>query len=96
MKDLEPLFDRVLVKRDKSGLEKKANNVGLVLPNQVKDNYQSAIGEIVKCGPDVRPEVSSLINKKALISHYSGIDVKIGDEDYLLISDSDILGEVHE
>lgn len=96
MKDFEPIEDRVLLKRDLSGLEKKANSAGLVLPGTVKQNYQSAIGTIIKCGPLCRDSVANLLNKKVLVSHYSGIDVKIGEDDYLLVSDADILGEVND
>ena len=93
---VQPLGDRVFVKVSASE-EKTAG--GILLPDTAKEKPQ--IGEIVAVGPGKRndddsrqaPEVK--IGDKVLYSKYAGTDIKLGTEEYVLLSEKDILAVVH-
>ncbi|MEM8806387.1 MAG: co-chaperone GroES [Cyanobacteria bacterium P01_G01_bin.38] len=90
-----PLGDRVLIKVSQSE-EKTAG--GILLPDTAKEKPQ--IGEITSVGPGKRnddgsrqaPEVK--IGDKVLYSKYAGTDIKFSGEDYVLLSEKDILAVV--
>ncbi|ABB58344.1 co-chaperone GroES [Synechococcus elongatus] len=90
-----PLGDRVFVKVAEAE-EKTAG--GIILPDNAKEKPQ--VGEIVAVGPGKRnddgsrqaPEVK--IGDKVLYSKYAGTDIKLGNDDYVLLSEKDILAVV--
>lgn len=90
-----PLGDRVLVKV--AAAEEKTAG-GILLPDNAKEKPQ--VGEVVAVGPGKRnddgsrqaPEVST--GNKVLYSKYAGTDIKLGGEDYVLLSEKDILAVV--
>ena len=90
-----PLGDRVLVKV--AAAEEKTAG-GILLPDNAKEKPQ--VGEVVAVGPGKRnddgsrqaPEVGS--GNKVLYSKYAGTDIKLGGEDYVLLSEKDILAVV--
>ena len=90
---IQPLGQRVLVKRLDS---EETSAGGIIIPDSAKEKPQEA--EIVALGTggkdddgnDIEFNVS--VGDKVLISKYGGTDVKLGDEDMLIISESDILG----
>ncbi|PSB28819.1 co-chaperone GroES [Stenomitos frigidus] len=92
---VKPLGDRVFVKVTASE-EKTAG--GILLPDAAKEKPQ--VGEIVAVGPGKRsddgsrqePEVK--IGDKVLYSKYAGTDIKLGTEEYVLLSEKDILAIV--
>jgi chaperonin GroES len=92
---VKPLGDRVFVKVSASE-EKTAG--GIFIPDAAKEKPQ--VGEIVQVGPGKRnddgtrqaPEVK--IGDKVLYSKYAGTDIKLGDEEYVLLSEKDILAVV--
>jgi chaperonin GroES len=92
---VKPLSDRVFVKVSASE-EKTAG--GILLPDAAKEKPQ--VGEIVAVGPGKRsddgsrqePEVK--IGDKVLYSKYAGTDIKLGAEEYVLLSEKDILAVV--
>lgn len=92
---VKPLGDRVFVKVSASE-EKTAG--GILLPDTAKEKPQ--IGEIVAVGPGKRnddgsrSEVEVKAGDKVLYSKYAGTDVKLGSEDYVLLSEKDILAIV--
>jgi chaperonin GroES len=89
---IKPLADRVVVK-PKAGDE--VTKGGIVLPDTAKDKPQE--GEIVAVGPGrlldngtrVAPEVK--VNDTVIFSKYSGTEIKIDGEEYLILRESDIL-----
>jgi chaperonin GroES len=89
------LGDRVLVKV--AAAEEKTAG-GILLPDNAKEKPQ--VGEVVAVGPGKRnddgsrqaPEVST--GNKVLYSKYAGTDIKLGGEDYVLLSEKDILAVV--
>jgi chaperonin GroES len=93
--NVKPLGDRVFVKVSASE-EKTAG--GILLPDTAKEKPQ--VGEIVAVGPGKRnddgsrQEVDVAIGDKVLYSKYAGTDIKIGSEEYVLLSEKDILAVV--
>ena len=92
---IRPLADRVLVKRLDEVEEQKVG--GIIIPDTAKEKPQEA--EIVAVGPGriedgerVGLEVS--VGDKVLIGKYSGTEVKIEGEEYLIMREDDILAIV--
>ncbi|HHW29330.1 MAG TPA: co-chaperone GroES [Syntrophomonadaceae bacterium] len=89
---LKPLSDHVLVKP--LSKEEKTEG-GIYLPDTAKEKPQE--GEVVAVGPGrmldngsrVAPEVK--VGDKVIYAKYGGTEVKIGDEEYLIMRESDIL-----
>ncbi len=92
---LKPLGDRVFVKVNPSE-EKTAG--GILLPDTAKEKPQ--VGEIVAVGPGKRNDDGSRsaldigVGDKVLYSKYAGTDIKLGGEEYVLLSEKDILATV--
>ncbi len=92
---VKPLGDRVFVKVSASE-EKTAG--GLYLPDTAKEKPQ--VGEVVALGPGKRnddgsrQEMEVKVGEKVLYSKYAGTDVKLGTEEYVLLSEKDILAIV--
>ena len=93
---VKPLGDRVFVKVSESE-EKTAG--GILLPDTAKEKPQ--VGEVVQVGPGKpnedgsrqSPEVG--IGDKVLYSKYAGTDIKLGSDEYVLLSEKDILAIVN-
>jgi chaperonin GroES len=89
---LRPLADRVVVKPAQA--EEKTKG-GIVLPDTAKDKPQE--GEVIAVGPGrvldngtkVAPEIK--VGDRVIYSKYSGSEIKIEGDDYLIIRESDIL-----
>ncbi len=92
---VNPLGDRVFVKVSPS--EEKTDG-GIYLPDNVKEKPQ--VGEVVAVGPGKvqdsgdRVPMEVKIGDKVLYSKYAGTDIKLGGEDYVLLSEKDILASV--
>ncbi|HHY36017.1 MAG TPA: co-chaperone GroES [Firmicutes bacterium] len=89
---LKPLADRVVLKPVEA--EEKTKG-GIVLPDTAKDKPQE--GEVIAVGPGrvldngtkLTPEVK--VGDRVIYSKYSGTEVKVDGEEYLIIRESDIL-----
>lgn len=89
-----PYFDRVLIKREKSALERRMEKSSLIAADQIKDNYKSSEGFLIKCADDCDDRIKALVGKRILFARYSGDDIKISDEDFVLATDTDVFGEL--
>lgn len=89
-----PIFDRVLIRRCDSSLSKKVSKAGLILPDNVKESYKASQGEIVTCGEDCHEDVKNLIGKEVLFARYSGDEIVLNGEEFILLSDRDIFGGI--
>lgn len=96
MINFTPIFDRVLIRRHDSALQKKTEKAGLILPDNAKDKYKSSIGTLVLCGADCHEDVQNLLGKAVLFARYSGDEIKLNDEEFLLATDRDIFGGIDE
>lgn len=92
---VQPLSDRILVKV--SVAEEKTAG-GIILPDAAKEKPQ--VGEVVSRGigkfneQGVRQPIDIEVGAKVLYSRYAGTELKIGDEDYMLLKEQDILAIV--
>jgi chaperonin GroES len=93
---LRPLGDRVVIKQLEA--EEKTKS-GIVLPNQAKEKPQEA--EVVAVGPggvvdgkEIKMEVK--IGDRVIYSKYAGTEVKVDNEEYIVLRQSDILAIVEQ
>ena len=90
-----PLHDRVLVRRIDAE-EKTAG--GIIIPDTAKEKSQE--GEIVASGPGARNEQGQFFpivvkpGDRVLFGKWSGTEVKIDGQDYLIMKESDLLGVI--
>ena len=90
-----PLHDRVLVRR-LDAEEKTAG--GIIIPDTAKEKPQQ--GEIVATGPGARNEQGQLVQldvkpgDHVLFGKWSGTEVKIDGEEFLIMKESDLLGVI--
>jgi chaperonin GroES len=90
-----PLHDRVVVRRIEA--EDKTSG-GIIIPDTAKEKPQE--GEVVAVGPGARDERGHLVpptvqpGDRILFGKWSGTEVKIVAEDFLIMKESDILGVV--
>ncbi|KAH8795677.1 10 kDa heat shock protein, mitochondrial [Hyaloscypha bicolor E] len=97
IKSLAPLLDRVLVQRVK--MEAKTAG-GIYLPeSSVKELNEAKVLAVGPGGLDKdgkRVSCSVAPGDKVLIPQYGGSPVKVGDEEYHLFRDHDILAKINE
>ena len=91
---LEPLDDRVVVQRLEAE-EKTAG--GIVLPETAKEKPQKA--KVIAVGPGrtldsgERAEMDVKVGDTVLVGKYSGTEVKVEGEEYVIMRESDILAK---
>ena len=91
---LVPLGDRVVLKQL---VAEETTKSGIVLPGQAKEKPQQA--EIVAVGPggvidgkEVTMHVS--VGQNVIFSKYAGSEVKLDDEEFIIVKQNDILAIV--
>lgn len=91
---LVPLGDRVVLKQL---VAEETTKSGIVLPGQAKEKPQQA--EVVAVGPggvvdgkDVTMQVK--VGDKVIYSKYAGTEVKLEDEEFIVVKQNDILAVV--
>ncbi|MBI2822115.1 MAG: co-chaperone GroES [Acidobacteria bacterium] len=93
MSSIKPLHDRVLVKRIDSKEEFKG---GIVIPDTAKEKPQEGEviavgnGKILENGTKLNLEVK--VGDRILFGKYAGTEVKIDDQEYLIMREEEILG----
>jgi chaperonin GroES len=93
--NIRPLQDRVVIRRME---EERTSAGGIVLPDSATE--KPAQGEVVAVGNgkiltngDVRP-LDVKVGDKVLFGKYSGTEVKIGDDNLLVMREEDIMGVI--
>ena len=91
---LVPLGDRVVLKQL---VAKETTKSGIVLPGKDKEKPQQA--EVLAVGPggvvdgkEIAMQVK--VGDKVIFSKYAGTEVKLDDEEYLIVKQNDILAIV--
>ena len=91
---LVPLGDRVVLKQL---VAEETTKSGIVLPGQAKEKPQQA--EVIAVGPggvvdgkEVTMQVK--VGDQVIFSKYSGTEVKIEEEEYIIVKQNDILAIV--
>ncbi len=92
---IKPLGDRIVIKR----LEAEATTKGgIVLPDTAKEKPKQgevvAVGEgkVLESGETQPMQVE--VGDRVIFGSYAGTDVTVGDDDYLILSESDVLAVV--
>ena len=92
---MQPLTDRVIVKPIESGEEVRG---GIILPDTVREKPQE--GEVIAAGPGrmtdegKRIAMEVKVGDRIIYAKYGGTEVKEGDQDLLILRESDILAKV--
>ncbi len=91
--NVRPLHDRVLIKRIE---EEESIRGGIIIPDSAKEKPQEA--EVVAVGSGKRLEDGTVTplevkaGDRVLFGKYSGTEIKLEDEDYLILREDEILG----
>ncbi len=92
---IRPLQDRILVKRVEEETRTKG---GIIIPDTAKE--KPAEGLVVAVGKGKRGEDGKVIEPdvkkgdRVLFAKYAGTEVKINDEEHLIMREDDILGVI--
>ena len=93
--ELRPLHDRIVIKRLDEGETKRG---GIIIPDTAKEKPQQGSviavgnGKLLESGERMAPEVKA--GDRILFAKYSGSEVKLGGEEYLILKEDEILGVV--
>ena len=91
-----PLHDRILVKRLSEDEKTKG---GIFIPDTAKE--KPAQGEVISAGSGRRTEEGKVLalevkkGDKILFGKYSGTEIKIDGDDFLIMREDDVLGIMH-
>ena len=91
---LKPLGDKVVLQYQ--DVEEKTES-GIILPDSAKEKSQEAVVIAVgpgKCKDGQKVPMQVKEGDKVILSEYGGTEVKIGDEEYKIVSQEDILAIV--
>ena len=92
-----PLQDRVLIRRIE---EEEKTRGGIIIPDTAKEKPME--GEVIAAGPGSRDDDGKLhpldvkVGDRVLFGKWSGTEIKIDGEDYVVAKESDIMGVVEE
>ena len=90
--NVRPLHDRVLVKRVE---EKEVVKGGIIIPDTAKEKPME--GEVIAAGPGKimedgkRAPMDVKAGDRILFGKYSGTEIKIDDQDYVIMREEEIL-----
>jgi len=92
--NVTPLHDRILIKRVE---ERETVKGGIIVPDTAKEKPQE--GEVIAVGAGKLHEGKRIpldveVGDRILFGKYSGTDIKIEDEEYLIIREDDVLGKI--
>ena len=92
---IRPLHDRVIVQRI---AEEEVTKGGIIIPDTAKEKPQEGkviavgTGKVLDNGTKVPMDIKA--GDKVLFGKYSGTEIKIDGEEYLMMREDDILGVV--
>jgi chaperonin GroES len=91
---ITPLHDRVLVRRLE---EKESVRGGIIIPDTAKEKPQE--GEVIAVGAGKiekghRIPVDVNVGDRILFGKYTGSDIRVGDQDYLILREEEILARL--
>jgi chaperonin GroES len=95
MSSIRPLHDRVVLKRIE---EKEQVRGGIIIPDTAKEKPQE--GEVVAVGAGKlkdggeRVPLDVKVGDKVLFGKYSGTEIKVDDQELLILKEDEILGVV--
>lgn len=93
---LRPLGDMVVLKQKEA---EETTKSGIILAAKAQEKPQEA--EVIAVGPggmidgkEVKMQVK--VHDRVICSRYSGTNVKIGDEEYIVVKQSDIIARIED
>jgi chaperonin GroES len=92
-----PLHDRVVIRRLE---QEERTKSGIIIPDTAKEKPQQ--GEVIAVGPGARNEKGEIValdvkaGDRVLFGKWSGTEVKIDGEEYLIMKESDIMGVLED
>jgi chaperonin GroES len=90
---IRPLYDRIVVKRIETQEQKVG---GLFIPDSAKEKPQE--GEVMAVGKGKRLEDGKVVpldvevGDRILFGKYSGSDIKLDNDEYLIMREDEVLG----
>jgi chaperonin GroES len=92
--NVRPLHDRIVIKRIE---EKETVKGGIIIPDTAKEKPQE--GEVFAVGKGKREKGELIpldvkVGDRILFGKYSGTEIKIGGEEYLIIREDEVLGVI--
>lgn len=94
--NLRPLHDRIIVK---SITNETKSTLGIIIPDTAGDKG-SKKGEVVAVGPGRRKESGEIlpmalkVGDKVVFKPYAPEEIKVGDETYLVMAESDVVAVI--
>jgi len=95
MASIRPLQDRVIIKRIDEGEQIRG---GIIIPDSAKEKPQE--GEVIAAGAGKKLDSGERValdvkaGDRVLFGKYSGTEVKLDDQEYLIMREDDILGVI--
>ena len=93
--NFRPLHDRILIKRVE---EKETAKGGLIIPDTAKEKPHE--GEVIAVGSGTRAKDGQVVpldvkaGDRILFGKYSGAEIKMDNEEYLIVREEEVLGIV--
>ncbi len=93
---VKPLYDRVIVKRVEANEKVKG---GIIIPDTAKEKPME--GKVVAVGSGRRDDDGKRIpmevkaGDRILFGKYAGTEIKIDDEEHIILREDEILGVIH-
>ena len=97
MASIRPLHDRVIIKRIEEGEQIRG---GIIIPDTAKEKPQEGLvvavgnGKILENGTKISLDVKE--GDRVLFGKYSGTEIKVDGEEYLIVREDDVLGILAE
>jgi chaperonin GroES len=93
--NFRPLHDRILIKRIEG---KETAKGGIIIPDSAKEKQQE--GEVIAVGNGRKTDDGKIIpldvkaGDRILFGKYSGTEIKVDNEDFLILKEEEVLGVV--
>ena len=95
MASIRPLQDRVIIRRIEEGEQIRG---GIIIPDSAREKPQE--GEVIAAGAGKKLDSGERValdvkeGDRVLFGKYAGTEVKLDDEEYLIMREDDILGVI--
>lgn len=95
MANIRPLQDRVIIKRIEEGEQVRG---GIIIPDSAREKPQE--GEVIAAGEGKKLDSGERLamdvkeGDRVLFGKYAGTEVKLDDDEYLIMREDDILGVI--
>ncbi len=89
--NIKPLGERVVIKMVEM---EETTKSGIILTGAAKEKPQYA--EVVAVGPGTKEVTMELaVGDKVVISKYAGTEIKLENEEYIILNQSDVLAKIN-